>query len=110
MSAVNVLGMRLDAALALCQRLDVEVKTGEWVYNRLKEEGRLPEHYLGEEPPIKRKHKIKLWFSKANAKRFLVGGALILLIARLTPFYYYYLLIGCLLLLLSILIRIFGYE
>lgn len=99
-----------DAALALCQRLGVEVKTGEWVYNRLKEEGRLPEHYLGEETAIKRKHKRKLWFSKANAKRFLVGGALVLLIARLTPFYYYYLLVGCLLLLLSVLIRIFGYE
>lgn len=99
-----------DAALQLCSRLGVEVKTGEWVYNRLKEDGLLPQHYLGEESAAKPKRKMKLWFSKANAKRFLIGGAIILLLARITPFYYYYLLVGCLLLLTSIFVRIFGYE
>ncbi len=99
-----------DAALSLCNRLGVEVKTGEWVYNRLKEEGRLPEHYLGEESAVQRQRKIKLWFSKSNAKRFLIGGTLVLLLARITPFYYYYLLVGCLLLLVAVFVRIFGYE
>ena len=99
-----------DAALSLCTRLGIDVKTGEWVYNRLKESNLLPEHYLGEENAAKPKRKIKLWFSRANAKRFLIGGTITLLLARITPFYYYYLLVGCLLLLISVLVRIFGYE
>ena len=99
-----------DAALSLCERLGVDVKTGEWIYCRLKEEGRLPECYLGEENAVKRKRKIKLCFSKANAKRFLVGGAITLFLARISPFYYYYLLVGCLLLLAAVFVRIFGYE
>ena len=100
-----------ENALSLCNRLGIEVKTGEWVYKRLKESDLLPEHYLGEENTAnKGKRKIRLWFSKANAKRFLVGGALVLLLSRLTPFYYYYLLLGCLLLLASVFVRIFGYE
>lgn len=97
-----------DAALSLCNRLGVEVKTGEWVYNRLKEANFLPERYLGEESAVKPKRRIKLWFSKANAKRFLIGGTITLFLAPITPFYYYYLLVGCLLLLLSVLVRIFG--
>ena len=99
-----------ESALSLCQRLGIDVKTGEWVYRRLKEGNLLPEHYLGEESAIKGRRKVKLWFSKANSKRFLVGGTLTLLLARITPFYYYYLLIGCLLLLSAVFIRIFGYE
>ena len=100
-----------EAALQLCNRLGIEVKTGEWIYKRLKETDFLPEQYLGDENAAnKSKRKIKLCFSKANAKRFLVGGALVLLLSRLTPFYYYYLLLGCVLLLSAILVRIFGYE
>lgn len=99
-----------DAALTLCNRLGIEVKTGEWVYCRLKENNLLPKEYLGEENAITHKRKIKLCFSKANAKRFLVGGAITLLLARISPFYYYYLLVGCLLLLAAVFIRIFGYE
>jgi hypothetical protein len=99
-----------DAALSLCNRLGVEVKTGEWVYSRLKAGGLLPQHYLGEENAAKGKRRIKLWFSKANAKRFLIGGTITLLLARITPFYYYYLLVGCLLLLAAVFVRIFGYE
>lgn len=98
-----------EAAYSLCNRLGIEVKTGEWVYKQLKERELLPSEYLGDEP-IKPKRRLKLWFAKSNAKRFLVGGALVLLLARLTTFYYYYLLLGCLLLLAAILIRIFGYE
>ena len=98
-----------EAAYSLCNRLGIEVKTGEWVYKQLKERELLPSEYLGDEP-IKPKRRLKIWFAKSNAKRFLVGGALVLLLARLTTFYYYYLLLGCLLLLAAILIRIFGYE
>lgn len=99
-----------EAAFSLCNRLGIEVKTGEWVYKKLKEKELLPAEYLGDEPVKKSKRHIKLWFSKSNAKRFLVGGALVLFLSRLTPFYYYYLLLGCLLLLAAIFVRIFGYE
>lgn len=98
-----------EPALLLCQRLGIQVKTGERIYKLIKERNLLPEHYLGN-VSTKQRRPIKLWFSKNNAKRFLVSGALVLLLSRLTPFYYYYLLLGCLLLFASILIRIFGYE
>ena len=98
-----------ETALGLCNRLGIEVKTGEWVYCRLQEDDLLPQEYLGEENAETRKRKIKLCFSKSNAKRFLVGGAITLLLARISPFYYYYWLIGCLLLLVAVFIRVFGY-
>ncbi len=100
-----------EDALALCKRLDIEVKTGEWTYALLKEKNALPERFLGEEPAEqKTKRRRKTWFSKKNAKRFLIGGAMILLLSRLTPYSYYYLLLGTLLLFASVFIRIFGYE
>nr|MBR6778111.1 hypothetical protein [Clostridia bacterium] len=99
-----------ENANSLCSRLGIQVKTGEWVYRQVKEKSLLPEHYLGDDSGVRKtKRKVKLWFAKSNAKRFLVGGALVLLLARLTPFYYYYLLLGCLLLLAAIFVRIFGY-
>ncbi len=98
-----------DAALELCMRLGIEVKTGDWVYRRLKELSLLPDTYLGD-VPAPPKMRRKLWFSKRNAKRFLVGGGFILLLSRLTPFYYYYLLFGILLLATSVFVRVFGYE
>lgn len=97
------------SAQLLCNRLDIKVETGEQVYKRLKERDLLPSEYLGD-TPSKERRPIKLWFSKHNAKRFLVSGALVLLVSRLTTFYYYYLLFGVLLLLSSVLVRIFGYE
>ncbi len=100
-----------ENALLLCQRLDIEVKTGEWLYTYLKANNLLPDAYLGEEVGApKAKRHVKLWFSKKNAKRFLIGGTLILLISRLTPFYYYYLLLGGLLVCAAVFVRIFGYE
>ncbi len=97
------------AALELCRRLDIQVKTGEWVYQTLKTLGTLPQAYLGDSPRPPKK-RVTLWFSRKNAKRFLVGGSLLLLLSRLTPYYSYYLLIGVLLLLTSVLVRVFGYE
>lgn len=97
-----------ETAFNLCNRLGIEVKTGEGVYKLLKEGNLLPETYLGDEPTKQRKRRVKLWFSKSNAKRFLVSGALLLMLSRITPFYYYYLLLGCLLLLAAVFIRIFG--
>lgn len=97
-------------ALVLCERLNIEVKTGEWVYRRLKESNLLPERYFGESADKKHKRRAKLWFSKNNAKRFLVSGSMVLLLAQITPFYYYYLLVGCVLLLTAIFVRVFGYE
>ncbi len=99
-----------ENALDLCRRLDIDVKTGDWVYSRLKEQGALPEIYLGERSTSPPKKRVRLWFSKRNAKRFLVSGALVLLLARLTPFSLYYLLFGGALLLAALFIRIFGYE
>ncbi len=98
-----------DGALALCTRLNISVKTGEWVYAFLKERALLPEQYLGEEESEhKRKRRWKSCFSKSNAKRFLISAALVLLVARLTPFYYYYLLLGFLLLAAAVYTRLFG--
>ncbi len=97
-----------DDARLLCARLDIEARTGEWLYDRLKQTAALPERYLGDEPVKKRTAKLKLGFSKRNAKRFLVSGGLILLLSRLTPFYYYYLLLGGLLLFVALFVRIFG--
>lgn len=98
-----------ESAFSLCKRLGVEVKTGECVYQLLKERNLLPECYLGDNPTQQRK-RMKLWFAKSNAKRFLVSGGLILLLARITPFYYYYLLLGFLLLFVAVFVRVFGYE
>lgn len=100
-----------DAAFSLCNRLDIEVRTGEWVYTFLKSQNALPTSYLGEaSAAVKNKRRFRLWFSRSNAKRFLACGALILLFSRLTPFYYYYLLLGVLLLIAAVFVRIFGYE
>ncbi len=100
-----------ESALALCQRLDIEVKTGEWTYERFKQSNALPLTYLGEEKvKDKRKRRLKLSLSRKSAKRFVLSGALILLLAKTTPLYYYYLLLGTLLLLAAVLVRIFGYE
>lgn len=97
-----------DAALALCRRLNIEVKTGEWIFKQLKNRNALPDEYLGDEPQKKPKHPFKLWFARANAKRFLLSGTLVLLLSRLTPFSIYYLLCGCALLLTAVFVRIFG--
>ncbi len=100
-----------DTAAELCRRLHIEVRTGEWVYERLKTLNALPETYLGEDTSAqKRKNRLRLCFARKNAKRFLVGGALVLLLSRLTPFYLYYLLLGGILVLAAVFIRIFGYD
>ncbi len=99
-----------EQAYALCKRLDIEVRTGEWVYKRLKTLGALPEEYLGDTSSHKKRGRVKLWFSRKNAKRFLVSGALILLLARVSPFSIYYLLFGVTLLGVAVFTRIFGYE
>ncbi len=99
-----------ENALALCARLDIEVRTGSWVYLLFKERDALPESYLGEPSAPAPKKRVKMWFSKRNAKRFLTCGGILLLLSRLTPFYLYYLLLGGCLLVASLFIRIFGYE
>ncbi len=105
---ILVCGQIEDTALALCHRLDIEVKTGEWIFKELKNRGALPQSYLGDEPATKPKRHLKLWFARSNAKRFLVSGSLVLLLARLTPYSLYYLLFGCALLTTAVFIRIFG--
>ncbi len=97
-------------AQALCKRLDVQTRTGEQIYTALKQANALPQAYLGADSAKKRVRKFKLWFAKANARRFLTSAALILLVAQLTPFFYYYLIFSVLLLLSAVLIRVFGYE
>lgn len=100
-----------DAAFALAEKLNVKVLTGGEVYALLKEKNALPEHYLGEETSnLKRKRRLRLWFSRANAKRFLIAAILTLLTALLSPFPYYYIVFGGILLLSSLCLRIFGYE
>ena len=100
-----------ENAKTLCQSLHIQVKTGTEVYLMVKRANALPEAYLGEKAPIKLSERRKeLWFSKTNARRFLSGGALILLTSLITPFAYYYLIFGSLLLAAAALVRIFGYE
>lgn len=100
-----------EAAYALAEKLEIKVLTGDEVYALLKEQATLPETYLGEETAKnKRKRHFRLWFSRANAKRFLIAAILILLTALLSPFPYYYIVSGGILLISSLFIRIFGYE
>lgn len=100
-----------ESAYALAEKLSIKVLTGEQVYTLVKERNALPETYLGEETAkAKRKRRFHLWFSRGNAKRFLVAAALTLVTALLSPFPYYYLVFGGLLLLSALFIRVFGYE
>ena len=100
-----------DAAARLCARLNVTVRTGEHVYNTIKTAQLLPQDYLGEEQPQnKRARRLRLCFAKSNAKRFLVGGLLVLLTSLITPFPYYYLITGTALVCTAIFIRVFGYS
>lgn len=98
-------------ASELCLRLDIAVKTGDDVYVLLKNADALPEQFLGDQAPAKkRKLRLRLWLAKSNARRFLLSGGLILLVSLLTPYFYYYLIFGACLLLAAVFIRVFGYE
>ena len=99
-----------DQAATLCTQLNIRYRTGDEVYAALKQANALPETFLGNENAPKRKRRFKLWFSKANARRFLSSAAMVLLVAYLTPFFYYYLIFGVALLLTAVFVRIFGYE
>lgn len=100
-----------EEAALLCQKLGVEIVTGDGVYALVKTHEGMPEKFLGEElPENKRKRRLRICFAKSNGKRFFFGGALILLTSLITPFPYYYLLFGSVLLLASLFIRIFGYA
>ncbi len=100
-----------EEAKTLCETLGVRVWTGNEIYALVKEANALPERYLGEPTPKdKRKIRLRLCFSKRNSRRFLVGGALLLLTSLITPFPYYYLIFGGVLLLAALFIRIFGYA
>ncbi|MBR2646461.1 MAG: hypothetical protein IKD47_02760 [Clostridia bacterium] len=99
-----------EAAYDLCKRLDVDVMTGDEVYRLVKGKNALPDSYLGDVQGKKRKPKFRLWLAKRNGRRFLSGGALILLTALFSPFPYYYLVFGSALLIIAAFVRIFGYE
>ncbi len=100
-----------DESKRLCERFGVKVLVGAEVYSLLKKEDALPKKYFGEESfSEKKKRQFTLWFSKANSKRFLLAGALVLLTSLVTPFPYYYLVSGCVLLTVAIAVRIFGRE
>lgn len=100
-----------EDALTLARRLEICVLCENELFLAAKKAGALPENYLGEETSSKgTKRRLKAWFSKSNARRFLVSAALILLVSTLTPFAYYYLLFSICLLLVAIFTRIFGYE
>lgn len=100
-----------ESAYNLCQKLGIQAQAGDEVYALFKEKNALPKAYLGEESTEKKYgRKVRLWFSRANAKGFLVCAALLLLTALISPFPYYYFVFGGLFLVASVLIRIFGYE
>lgn len=108
----NLFCIRLDdEADRVCHRFDITVKTGEYLFAFLKEASGLPEKYLGDETPEKkRKRHAKLWLAKSNSKRFFVSGTILLLLSLFTPFPFYYLLFGIGLFLVSLLVKIFGYD
>ncbi len=100
-----------DSALRLCARMNIQVRAGDEVFRLLREKNALPNAYLGEdETAKKRKFRFRVCFAKSNSRRFLVGGALILLTSLITPFPYYYLITGSLLLVVAVCIRVFGYS
>ena len=100
-----------EEALELCRLVGINIKTGNEIYALVKKANAIPERFLGDDLPEKtKKRRLQLWFSKSNSRRFLTGGALILLTSLLTPFSYYYLVFGSLLLLVAVFVRIFGYE
>lgn len=98
-----------NTAAELCEKLHIQVQTGREIYKAFKAENLLPTEYLADGTPTK-KRRLRLWFSKDNGKRFLYGGALILLTSFLTPFTYYYIIFGSILVVSAAIIRIFGYE
>lgn len=98
-----------ESAYALANRFGIKTLTGEQVYTLLKEKNALPEQYLCDDEP-KQKRRLHIWLAKANAKRFLIASAFVLLTAFLSPFPYYYFLFSALLLLSAVFIRIFGYQ
>lgn len=97
-------------AQSLAQNLHIQVLTGAEVYAFLKEGDALPQVFLGEEVEPKRRRRLRLWFSKANARHFLLAAILTLVSALVSPFPYYYILFGGILLLFALCVRIFGYE
>ncbi len=98
-----------DSALALARQLNIKLLAADEVYALCKNS--LPERFLGEEcAEKKRKRRMKLWFSKTNARRFLLAAVLTLVSALLSPFPYYYIVFGGVLLLLALLVRILGYN
>lgn len=100
-----------EGAKLLCSKLNIRLQTGESVYKTVKEAGALPQTYLGEEKKQnKRRRRLRLCLAKSNARRFLVGGTLILLTSLFTPFPYYYFITGGALLVIALLVRIFGYS
>ena len=100
-----------ENAARLCQRLGILVKTGDETYLFLKNADALPTNFLGEEQAHNKKIRRKIvCFSKRNARRFFVGGALVLLTSLFTPFPYYYLVLGSILLAVALFVRIFGYS
>ena len=101
-----------EQAFLLCQKLGIEVKTGDELYTLIKESDAMPKQFLGEEKESvnKRRLRLRICFSKTNSKHFLISGALILLTSLFTPFPYYYLIFGSILLLTATAIRIFGYK
>lgn len=101
-------GITADAA-ALCQRLQIRLQTADEIYTLIKNKNLLPNVYLGDTQSERPKRR-KLWFSKNNAKRFLVGGGLLILSSFLTPFAFYYLLFATALLATAAFVRFFGYE
>lgn len=100
-----------ETARSLCSRLSIDVKTGDEIYTMFKTANALPQSYLGEPTPSSnKKRRLRLYFSKKNARRFLTGGATLLLFAGISPYAFYYIAVGIVLLLSAVFIRIFGYE
>ena len=100
-----------EEAARLCARLNIRLQLGESVYELLEKADTLPETYLSDERAHdKKERRLRLWFHKRNSKKFVVGGALLLISSLFTPFPYYYLVFSFLLLVAAALVRIFGYA
>lgn len=100
-----------DAARRLCTRLGIDCKTENDIYALFKKADALPESFLGDErPENKREKRLRACFARANAKRFLISGSLLLLSSLITPYPYYYLVVGGVLFLVAALTRVFGYK
>ena len=96
-------------AANLCEDFSVEVVTEDEIYQNVRENGLLPEEAI---LPKRRKKtardRLKITFSRKNARAFALSGGVLLAMSLFTFFPLYYVIGGSILLFSSLVVRLFG--